>query len=280
MNIVSNRELRTHLLSDHSMTPPEYFEKHPNANKFCSKCKKEIPIAEFFMDKDNTFGYRTQCISCMRPSGKKRTCPLCNRVLQWSAIITHLKNDHGISPIDGYRIHLKEKYCPKCKTVKPLDEFSPLADENSVYFSWCKQCNLDRSLERIYKDKDFRLAELLVIRLAFGDKCFICGMDHDESLKQFGEPLHIDHIVPHIKDKTLSLGNASVLCKECNLKKGSRTMEQLLKSKYPDRVSQSSELDRLVSILSWADKELKRLILWESWRSRNFSDTRQDQMGS
>lgn len=148
----SNRELRSHLKAEHGMSPPTYFEEHPDATKYCSKCKNELPITQFFSDKSNTFGFRTRCVSCMRPEGKKRECPICHRIFQWSAIITHLRDEHGISPVDGYQEYLKGKYCPKCKTVKPLDDFSRLADENQVYQSWCKTCNVDRNVERAIRD--------------------------------------------------------------------------------------------------------------------------------
>ena len=86
------------------MTPISYFEKYPNAKKFCSKCKRALPITNFLSDKSNNYGYRTQCIECMKPKGANRACPICNRIFKWSAIVNHMKVKHGIRPVDAYNI--------------------------------------------------------------------------------------------------------------------------------------------------------------------------------
>ena len=142
--IRSNLELRTHLLSEHAMTAAEYFRSYPGAQKFCSKCKRELPITEFFVDRNNRLGYRARCIHCMRPGGNKRECPLCHRIFQWVAVATHLQNSHGIRLEEGYGMYLKEKRCPKCGRAKSLDQFRRQRKGISPYFSYCSECNSDR----------------------------------------------------------------------------------------------------------------------------------------
>ena len=143
--LVSNRDLRSHIQSDHQVTPADYFKSYPDATKYCNQCKRELPIREFYLDKHRPIGYRTRCIHCMRPGSKKDKCPLCHRVFQRSAVIKHLEGVHGILPIVSYHIYLKGKYCPRCKTVKPLEQFHRLNSDVQVYSSYCKACNYDRT---------------------------------------------------------------------------------------------------------------------------------------
>jgi len=152
--LTSNRELLDHLRRDHRTSPPLYFTKQPTAEKFCSKCKQALPINQFFEDKYNNYGFRGQCVYCVRPKGHKRECPICNRIFQWSAVINHLKIDHNIPPEQGYNQYLHEKYCPHCEKVKPLHQFYKLQNPERVYFSWCKECNLKRNLLRNYNPKE------------------------------------------------------------------------------------------------------------------------------
>jgi hypothetical protein len=158
-DIESNSELRVHLLTLHRISLIDYYRYYPNATKYCNKCKRELPITKFYVDRCKTSGYRTRCITCIRPKGEKHECPLCHRMLQFSGMIAHLKRDHGIRPIDAYRWYLKGRRCPKCKTVKPLKEFYRL--KNGGYFAYCKKCNHDRvkryRLKTRSSSKEFQL---------------------------------------------------------------------------------------------------------------------------
>jgi len=149
-SVESNHKLRFHLRSDHWMSLFDYYRYFPDATKFCNKCGIELPITEFYIDRCKASGYRTQCIHCIRPEGKKRECPLCHRVFQWSSLANHLKEQHEILPVHVYRSYIKERRCTRCKTVKPLREFYRL--KTGGYFSYRKKCNIDRNREN-YKKK-------------------------------------------------------------------------------------------------------------------------------
>jgi len=257
--IDSNKALRNHLLKMHGQTPWEYYEKYPQGTKLCSKCKEERPISHFFKDQSNNFGYRTQCIFCMRGSSGKRQCPLCGRLFQWAGIVNHIKTEHGIPPKDAYEKHLREKFCQKCKKVKPLTEFSEMANEELAYFSWCKDCNIDRNIARLSRDSKFGLSLLLLTRLGFQDRCFVCGCTHDESMARDQSPLEVDHLVPSIKGGQLSLHNVLLLCKRCNLQKGTKTIDEFLASKITDPGIVQKKLTFLKSIQIWLQEEFQRL---------------------
>lgn len=260
VSLISNRSLAEHLTRDHRLSASEYFAQHPTANKFCSKCRQPLPITDFFVDQTNNYGYRAQCVNCMRPQAGKRRCPLCNRLFSWSAIVTHLKTDHAIPPVVAYHEYLKEKQCSKCNQVKSLDDFSRLQDEDQVYFSWCRACNMARAVERAARDSEFSLAQRVLVRLAFGDRCFVCGMTHDESLNVHGKPLEVDHIIAHSLGGTLSVGTALLLCGPCNLSKGTQDVEAFLCQRFADRGAAQVAMKRLTEIQEWASREEKRLL--------------------
>ncbi len=259
-DINSNRDLLAHLKNVHGTDPISYFKKYPDAEKFCSKCKNLLPITNFLSDKSNSYGYRTQCLDCMRPGGAKRECPICKRIFKWSSVINHMNREHDIPPVDGYNLYLKEKYCPKCEKVKSLSDFAKMKDEKAVYFSWCADCNLERNIARSVSDQDFELFQYLVIRLAFSDKCFVCNMSHDESTEKLGEPLHIDHMLAHVKGGALKINNSILLCRTCNLKKGAKELEEFLREQNLSSSSIIPMLQQLEGIHNWAEIELKRVL--------------------
>ena len=142
ISVKSNNEIKLHLESDHGVTLNDYYRCNPHATKYCNKCKRELPVTEFYIDRHNTSGYRTRCIRCIHPEGYKSECPLCHRVLHESAIVRHLKEGHGIAPRRAHREFIKRKRCPKCKTIKPLRDFYRKRDGG--YHCYCKRCSLDR----------------------------------------------------------------------------------------------------------------------------------------
>jgi 5-methylcytosine-specific restriction endonuclease McrA len=156
-------------------------------------------------------------------------------------------------------LYLKEKQCSKCGKIKPLDGFSKLQDKNQVYFSICKECNMERSLERKISDQDYDIVQMLITRLSFSDKCFVCGISQEDSRQKFGEPLQIDHLQPFSKGGSLSIDNAILLCKECNLSKAEKSLREFL---YICQYSQNdidNKVNELNERLEWASLEYKRI---------------------
>jgi len=142
ISVKSNSEIKLHLLRDHEVTLRDYYSSNPYATKFCNKCKRELLVTEFYIDRNKESGYRTQCIRCIRPEGNKSKCPLCHRVLTESAIVNHLKKNHNIARGRAYREFVKGKRCPKCNTIKPLKDF--YRRRGGKYYSYCKICSLER----------------------------------------------------------------------------------------------------------------------------------------
>ncbi len=143
--LASRKELERHLMLDHSVTLKDYYGSHPEATKRCSKCHRELPIAKFYVDRSTRSGHRTRCIECFRPGGETRECPVCYRIFRPSGVITHLKRVHGIKPLVAFRKYLGGKYCPKCKTTKPLRKFYRV--RQGGYSPYCRECNAARQRE-------------------------------------------------------------------------------------------------------------------------------------
>jgi 5-methylcytosine-specific restriction endonuclease McrA len=204
----------------------------------------------------------------MKPSGENKECPICSRVFKWSAVINHMKAEHGISPEEGFTNHLREKYCPHCEKVRDLASFSKLQDPEKVYSSWCKECNFERNIRRSVADQDFDLAQYLVTRLAFCDKCFLCNISHDESMKRYSEPLHIDHMKAFARGGALGLDNVILLCRDCNLKKGTKDLEDYLLKSGHDIITVENYLSRLRDAQKWAEADLKRVLLRGTFKVR------------
>lgn len=267
-SLKTNRELLTHLAAEHDRNPTQYFAEYPQAKKYCSKCKRALAVSDFLSDKSNNYGFRAQCLPCMKPGGVIRSCPICSRSLKWSAVITHMKNEHGIAPIDGYKNYLGEKLCPNCKSVKSLDSFSRRTDPEQPFSSWCTDCNLERNLNRALADHAFGALDHLIVRLAFSDCCFVCKLTHDESLDAGKGSLQIDHLLPHIKGGVLTVDNAVLLCQTCNLGKGSSSLFDFVAKRGAVQEELSQMQTDLRARHTWAMRELGRVVM----RYERFSD--------
>lgn len=75
-------------------------------------------------------------------------------------------------------------------------------------------------------DKDWTLEMERVIRSEF-PCCCICGITEEEHKQQFGQSLHVDHVLPLSAGNGLKPGNAVVLCRFHNDSKGDRSLNDL-----------------------------------------------------
>lgn len=62
---------------------------------------------------------------------------------------------------------------------------------------------------------------------AFFNNCVLCGKTDEEHMQSQGEHLHIDHVQPLIEGGGLRPGNATILCRSCNSKKGTKPVFDL-----------------------------------------------------
>jgi len=71
-------------------------------------------------------------------------------------------------------------------------------------------------------NESFSAADERLVFERAGYKCESCGISNEDHLAQFGQRLHLDHILPLSKGHALTPDNCQVLCRSCNSKKGNR----------------------------------------------------------
>jgi hypothetical protein len=91
-----------------------------------------------------------------------------------------------------------------------------------AFFEW----NFPRQPEPSYEERENRRnrapisrTKVIAVMKKSDSRCVNCGSDQD---------LQIDHIVPHSRGGTNGLDNLQMLCRDCNLSKGAKTMEEWL----------------------------------------------------
>jgi hypothetical protein len=86
--------------------------------------------------------------------------------------------------------------------------------------------NFPRPPERSHEEREGRRnrapisrTKLIAVMKKSDSRCVNCASDVD---------LQIDHILPHSRGGTNDLSNLQMLCRDCNLSKGAKTMEEWL----------------------------------------------------
>ena len=128
-----------------------------------------------------------------------------------------------------------------------------------TYFSYCTDCNVDRNMKRALADVDFEAIQYLIVRLSFRDRCFVCGLTHEESVERNGQALHVDHMIPHSQGGVLSLDNSVLLCRTCNLSKMTRSLEDFLRSLGESDERIAAKQKELATRHEFAREELVRV---------------------
>lgn len=84
------------------------------------------------------------------------------------------------------------------------------------------------------------------------DCCVVCGISEKEHQDKYKSSLEIDHVYPLSLGYGLEPGNATVLCKRCNVKKFKRTVDNL-PIQVANKIILSAELFKLI----WNNYEVK-----------------------
>ena len=147
--------------------------QHTKTEKTCTSCKKTLPIASFYYDKNTKDGYAVYCKKCVQHKQEtyittwekrrfatplkiqKKTCNHCNRTL----LLHHFPKNRNNS--DGYNSACKdcekerrgvliarwqneekpmEKQCIHCKKTLPASEFSKSQKAKDGLLYMCKDC--------------------------------------------------------------------------------------------------------------------------------------------
>lgn len=181
------------------------------------KCKK----CELDKNKDDFYGSETTCKTCrsLRNNELKRSKRILNDLP--IKITTHEARE---------LLKQHKKYCPKCKKIKDIDEFSTMKVRGKIA-SHCRECNREMLseyystengkiiLKERYNKNKLRLKNNKLKR-DFGitydeykeilnkqqGRCAICGKTEEEN----GKMLAVDHNHETMKNREL-------LCSSCNI---------------------------------------------------------------
>lgn len=186
----------------------------------CKKCKIDKPLTEFYEAK-NKLGYERTCKTCR--NARKYELRRKKRIeegldIKFSTIESRELLNNG------------KKYCPSCKKIKNVDEFSTMKVRNGIA-SHCKECNRQKlqdyyntekgkeANKNRYEKNKIRLKNNKLIRdygITYDEYvemlnqqngiCIICGKTEEDN----GKMLAVDH--DHKTNKVREL-----LCSSCNL---------------------------------------------------------------
>lgn len=133
---------------------------------------------------------------------------------------------------------INKKYCRKCDTVYNIQEFGVNTTNKDGRMGSCKSCHNLEQKQYYYKDPKAQAArvrkrernldralsstELTEIFYKYDNKCTICGYTNLDHNIDWGQNLHLDHIIPVSKGGKTTISNIQLLCIHCNCSKGSR----------------------------------------------------------
>lgn len=141
----------------------------------------------------------------------------------------------------------KEKFCSRCKTIKPLEEFKKAKSNRDGRSSWCKKCwskyttiNQNREKANINNRKYSRSEKGRIskkyikearranetnakVNLTDNAKKYIRFLHYQvKKLREYGFDVHLDHIIPVSKGGLHIPENLRIIPAEDNVRKGNR----------------------------------------------------------
>lgn len=155
-------------------------------------------IKKLFPDKKPRQAY----VNYLLLSNKLKLCNVCSQVLSTDSFGTNSTNSDGLASA-----------CYGCRNEQQADYYyrNPEAQVARVR-------KRDRNLDRALSKEDIKY-----IFYKYDYKCAYCKYDNDNHNIDYGENLHLDHIVPFSKGGLTVIDNIQLLCRPCNTKKGSKT---------------------------------------------------------
>jgi hypothetical protein len=190
-------------------------EIEPEGYKKCRKCGELKTTDNFGRSKKNKDGLKSYCKACKNKESKKHRENNPEYYQKYREGNKEKATEYG----KEYRENNKTKLAQKAKKYAEIN-----ANKIQEYKKEWYEKNKDKVMNNKRRRRDrkvacgeeYSLKHRQITLIAFNYKCYNCGND---------DKLHIDHHRPLIRGNPLSLDNAVVLCKTCNLSKGTKRPE-------------------------------------------------------
>ena len=204
--------------------------------KRCSKCgiEKDLALGDFAKRKSSKDGYDSHCKDCRKEYDAKRYPSIREDML----------------------VHKKEYYSDNCEYLKNyyLDYYAKNKEKcNNAEKEWRKNNPDKRAIiteRRRTRERNLSstlaLDEWTEIKSHFNNACAYCGIDEESHLKENGELLHQEHVIPLIKGGGYDKGNIIPSCRSCNSSKSNKDFcEWYLNSKVYDKNREAKIMEHM-----------------------------------
>lgn len=212
--------------------------------KKCIKCDIKRKLEKFCKDRMCKDGYRNVCKLCHNFYKRKKYDPE-------KAHQKYVSNSENIKPLarENYRRNRKSRLAQTKEYFKQnrdkiieyhknyyLKNKENVKNKNQVYRDknrdrvreWNRNYNKRKRDIRKGIGEKYTTADEKITRGVFNNRCFRCGCTDN---------IHIDHHYPVSKGYPLSLSNAVLLCKDCNLSKFIKLPEEFYTNEEIKKVS-------------------------------------------
>ncbi len=138
---------------------------------------------------------------------------------------------------------INKKVCGKCDSIKDLKEFSNDKSSSTGLSSICKICKskvfknwYENNKEKHNQNTTSRKRNISVISLEtidivfnkFNYRCANCTYNNEQHIIDYGQRLHLDHIIPVSLGGGNSIDNLQLLCRSCNSSKGNSLCSEMV----------------------------------------------------
>lgn len=180
----------------------------------CTRCNQEKDKSQFYKNKRYASGYMTWCKECHYDyyhKDKSKLEKLKNAIHKWAQLNKKHVSDNGKRWYQENKESKRERDNKRFRERYANDqEFRKHKNDYKSHFNHKRRAQMESESATLTQEQwDF-------LCVKYNYRCLCCREK---------KPLTIDHIVPLSKGGTHSIDNVQPLCKSCNSKKMTKTID-------------------------------------------------------